>query len=264
MADLGQTEIAAAEPPPAPSKISAMRNPILDDANHADAAAAGLAQRRRHGRQHQRADRRDDLYRHSRHRAARRDRADVSADHPDDDDVRRRHGRRHGVGDCARARRRRQAARSDAGDPCLRDRHRHRRDVQRPAADLRRATPDMDGRPRRRAHRSAGVLADLFFRRRADLADEHAGGDPARHRQHGAAVGHHVHVGGVPDRAWRHPQPRPVRRAAARHSRHRHRPAQRCRHRRAGDGLVRAERPHRHLAARAAASIFTARCSPKF
>jgi putative MATE family efflux protein len=31
MADLAQTEIAAAEPPPAPSKISATRNPILED-----------------------------------------------------------------------------------------------------------------------------------------------------------------------------------------------------------------------------------------
>ena len=89
-----------------------------------------------------------------------------------------------------------------------------------------------------------------LLQRRAGLDHEHAGGDPARHRQHDPALGDRVRVGGMPDRSRRHAQPRPVRRATIRHSRHRHRPAQRRRDRRSGDGLVRAERPQPHLAAR--------------
>ena len=128
MADLGQTEIAAAEPPPAPPKISATRNPILDDPitptllrlalPNVVAMAASISV----------------LIAETTYIGI-LGIAPLAAialmfplDHPDDDDVRRRHGRRHRVCDCARARRRRQAARSDAGDPCLRDRHRHRRD----------------------------------------------------------------------------------------------------------------------------------------
>ena len=87
-------------------------------------AAAGLAQRHRAFRRHLRGDRRDLLYRPARRRIAGRDGAAVSLRDPDHDDVRRRDGRRRGVVDCARARRRRYRARLGAGEPRAPDRPR--------------------------------------------------------------------------------------------------------------------------------------------
>ena len=95
----------------------------------AHTVVAGMAERHRAQRRHLRRGRRDLLYRPARRRVAGGDGAGVSVRDPDHDDVGRRHGRRGGVGNRPRARRRRQGARERAGGACAVDQRLLRPDV---------------------------------------------------------------------------------------------------------------------------------------
>src|SRR3979490_66915 len=89
---------------------------------------------------------------------------------------------------CARAGRRRQGSRLDAGHACAADRPLLRVDLHAGHADLRLQTSGIAGRPRQRAGAGNRLHADLLWRRRAALADADHGGNSARHRQYEAAV----------------------------------------------------------------------------
>ena len=146
MPDIAVAEIPVDEeerplpPPRAAGAECAGRRP-----DPAHAAVAGLAERDRAQRRHLRGDRRDLLYRPARRRIAGGDGAGVSVRDPDHDDVGRRDGRRRGVGDRARARRRRHRPRLDAGRARAADRHLLRADLHAGHADLRPALLELLG-----------------------------------------------------------------------------------------------------------------------
>ena len=176
MSDIGVAEIPVDEderPLPPPAGAGEKRAGRRSDPAHA--AVAGVAERDRAQRRHLRGHRRDLLYRPARRRIAGRDGAGVSVRDPDHDHVRRRDGRRRGVGDRARARRRRQGARLDAGGACAADRRLLRADVHAGHADLRTRAAGIARRPRQRAGARDRLRADLFRRRGGALADEHDG-----------------------------------------------------------------------------------------
>ena len=178
-------------------------------ADPAHAVVAGLAERDRALGRHLRGDRGDLLYRPARRRVAGGDGAGVSVRDPDHDHVGRRDGRRRGVGDRARDRRRRYRPRLDAGGARAADRHLPRTGVHAGHADLRTHAAGTARRPRQRAGLCHRLCADLFRRRGGALADEHVGGNSARHRQHEAAVAADAVVRRLPDHSRRHARPRP-------------------------------------------------------
>ena len=202
----------------------------------AHAVVAGLAERDRAHRRHLRGDRRDLLYRPARRGIAGGDGAGVSVRDPDHDDVGRRDGRRRGVGDRARARRRRHRPRLDAGRACAADRHLLRADVHAGHADLRPARCWNCSAAAATCWPSHRLRADLLRRRGAALADELDGGNPARHRQHEAAVADDALLRGLPDHSRRHARPRPRPDPAIRHARRRRRLADRLLDQHLGDG----------------------------
>ena len=204
----------------------------------AHAAVARLAERHRAHRRHLRGHRRDLLYRPARRRITRRDGAGVSDRDPDHDHVRRRHGRRRGVRDCARARRRRYRPRLDAGGACAADRPLLRAGVHAGHADLRPRASGVARRPRQRAGAGGRLYADILRRCDHPVADEHHGGDPARHRQHEAAVADDALVRRLPDHSRRHARSGAGPDPAVRHARRRRRFADRLHHQYLGDVLV--------------------------
>ena len=170
----------------------------------AHAVVAGLAERDRAHRRHLRGDRRDLLYRPAGRGIAGRDGAGVSYRDPDHDHVRRGHGRRRGVGDRPRARRRRCRPRLDAGRACAADRPLLRADLHAGHADLRPRAAGIARRPRQCADAGGRLYADILRRRGHPVADEHHGRHFARHRQHEAAVADDALVRRLPDHSRRH------------------------------------------------------------
>ena len=120
----------------------------------------------------------------------------------------------------------------------LADRHLPRADVHAGHADLRTRAAGAARRPRQCAGLRHRLCADLFRRRGGAVADEHVRGNPARHRQHEAAVAADAVFRHLPDHSRRHARPWPRADPVIRHARRRRGLAGRLRHQRIGHGLV--------------------------
>ena len=190
MSDIGVAEIPVDEderPLPPPARAGAPcagRRP-----DPADIAAPGVAECAGVFGRHLCGDRGDLLYRPAWRRVARGDGAGVSVRDADHDHVGRRDGRRRGVRDRACARRRRSRPRLDLGDSRDAERDRFRSRLHAGHADLRALSARGDGWTRQCAGAGGRLCADILRRRRAAVAAELVRRDPARHRQHEAAVG---------------------------------------------------------------------------
>ena len=151
---------------------------------------------------------------------ARGDGIGVPVRHGDDDDVRRRDGRRRRVGDRARARRRRYRTRSTLAAHAL-------------LIGLCFGLTFMLGMlifgpkllellgGRGNVLTRRWPIRRFLRRRRGAVADEHDVGHPARHRQHEAAVAADALLGHLPDHSRRHAGPGPRPDPAIRHARRR-------------------------------------------
>ena len=135
-----------------------------------------------------RRDCRDELHRPSWCRAARRDGARVPARHSDDDNVRRRDGRRCRLRDCTRAWSRRRRAGVCACGSCVADRSLFRADLHDRHAGLRSASLCIAWRAGPCVERGDRLFADIFRRRGHPMASQHARGAFERNGQYEAAL----------------------------------------------------------------------------
>ncbi len=191
----------AAEPLPALTIASTPEKPRYDPRTRALIEGPIAATLIRHGDTkyycHVRAglgrSRRNLFRRQTRHRCAGRRRVGFPADDADADDVGRRHGRRHVVGNCPRAWRRPPRRCRCSGYPRARHRARLRPGLYGRAADRRPLALHVDGRQRRLARCRADLFASHLCRRDPGLAVQFAGQRDPRHRQYDVSRARHLY-----------------------------------------------------------------------